>query len=297
MLICPNSGLGNQIGNYVLGRFLEEELCENVQWLFSASAEIDRPFMLDKFNTILNPASKEEILSFLNTPANNLLYANLAKNLLFKRRRYFNSFYKVINRIQIEYDIAPAKSLKFMAKVMLFNNTVFNPVIKNCFENAAIADCYSPIPLFEKIRPQMQKEFELKIPFDEQNKLLARKIEDCQNAIGVHIRRGDYKTYGIKCAKASYYTDKAQILCKKYPDAKIFVFSDEYPYAKKVFESFDNATFADFNSENEGYYDFSHLTKCKHKILSASSFSMWAKYLSYNNGEESIPSEKDLERP
>ena len=67
MLICLNGGLGNQIGNYILAKFLQEfeEYGQDVKLICSNKANEARAIVLDKFNTELNIATKEDIEKIL----------------------------------------------------------------------------------------------------------------------------------------------------------------------------------------------------------------------------------------
>ena len=79
MLICPHSGIGNQIGNYVFGQFLfyigtveykkipdkDDANSIDLKFLFLEGETIDRTFVLNKFDTNLIQASKEDVERFL----------------------------------------------------------------------------------------------------------------------------------------------------------------------------------------------------------------------------------------
>lgn len=94
-------------------------------------------------------------------------------------------------------------------------------------------------------------------------------------SVAVHVRRGDYLLLNAQYAQPfSYYFKAMQEIKGKY-----FIFSDDIEWCKEKFlpEYFTgDITFVEGNAE---YLDFELLRLCKHKILSASTFSWWAAFL------------------
>jgi len=99
-------------------------------------------------------------------------------------------------------------------------------------------------------------------------------------SIGIHIRVGDYLNYQSKNTYFPLYTANYYIdIIKKYPNHKIYFFTDTgekfiknhiLPKIKNQYEFISN------NALEDLYY----LSMCNVLILSASSFSYWAGYLS-----------------
>ncbi len=291
MLICPHSGLGNQIGNYVFAQFLIDKGLE-VKFLVTKDENLDRTFVLDKFNTCMELASIEDIEAFIAQNPPFSYYKHLLNNVLFNNKAYFNSLYKVLARIRKEYGLYPKKTPSFLSKTVSYKD-----VLKYGLNQGAVCDCYSPIPEFndENFKEKMRRQFILKEPLDEKNSALLQKIKTVKNPVGVHIRRGDYLNLKIPVVKPEFILEKIKYMTENLEGTKFFIFSDSIDWAKEYLKTLDNIEFADINDETRGYLDFSLMNECKHRIYSASSFSKWLQYLNpYTDSLEFFPKKQDL---
>lgn len=140
---------------------------------------------------------------------------------------------------------------------------------------SCIYDGYWQNPKYLKNLKNLKKKFTLI------NKPNFNQIEDKVIKIGIHVRRGDYlasKRHNV--IEENYYTESINKIDKMIYDKKIFfVFSDDIKYCKKKFESLDyRFKFVD-NFESD-LVEFEFLKKMDHLIISNSSFSWWAAYLS-----------------
>lgn len=299
MLICLNGGLGNQIGNYILAKFLQEfeEYGQDVKLICSNKANEARAIVLDKFNTELNIATKEDIEKFLSAKT----YPVLIFDFLFKNifdKIWINNLWTFLKSIRKDYNIYPKKTLVFLSKI-----TTYKDALKHGYGNVAVCDCYAPIKEFynQDFREKMKEHFTLKEELDEKNSEVLEKIRACKNSVGVHIRRGDYIGLKIPVVRKEFILEKMRILNEKFNDkkdaAQFFIFSDGIDWAKEnlIESGISNLHFININDENHGYLDFSLLNTCCHRIYSASSFSSWAQYLNpYKNSIEFYPEKKDL---
>ncbi len=291
LLICPHSGLGNQIGNYVFAQSLIEKGF-NVKFLMTCEKNPDRAFVLDKFNTGLTFASNEEIKIFLAQKTPFLSYKFLFKNILFNRKIYFNSLYKILAGIRARYNIYPKKTPSFLSKIVSYED-----VLKYGLKDGAICDCYSPIEEFndEDFKNKMRGHFVLREPLDERNRMVFDKIKSFKDSIGVHIRRGDYLKLKIPVVKPEFLFEKMDFMNNNFEKSHFFVFSDDINWAKEKLQKYKNINFIDINDESSGYLDFILMNECRHRIYSASSFSKWLRYLNPNTDSvEFMPDSKDL---
>ena len=89
----------------------------------------------------------------------------------------------------------------------------------------------------------------------------------------IHVRRGDYLNYPENLLDISYYYKAIKLMNVK----SYFVFSDDIPFCKSIFSSFEERNAYDFfYIENENpYQDISLMSIMKNGILSNSSFSFW----------------------
>ncbi len=291
MLICPHSGLGNQIGNYVFAQFLIDKEIE-VKFLVTEDENLDRTFVLNKFNTNMKLASIEDIKIFIAQNPPFSYYKHLFNNVLFNNKAYFNSLYKVLARIRKEYELYPSKSPSFLSKIISYKD-----VLKYGLNQGAVCDCYSPIPEFnnENFKEKMRQHFSLKEPLDEKNSAVLQKIKAVKNSVGVHIRRGDYINLKIPVVKKEFILEKVNYMAQNLDGTRFFIFSDDINWAKKHLKTLDNIEFADINDETHGWLDFALMNECKHRIYSASSFSKWLQYLNpHCNSLEFFPKKTDL---
>jgi hypothetical protein len=100
-----------------------------------------------------------------------------------------------------------------------------------------------------------------------------RFIDDKENTISVHIRRGDY--LGISNILPSIdrsYIDKALELHGGYD--KLLIFSDDKEFAKSL--NYKNSIVVE---GLEDYEEMWLMSLCNHHIISNSSFSWWGSFL------------------
>ena len=141
---------------------------------------------------------------------------------------------------------------------------------------------------FKDIENNIRKEFTLKNRLSEISLSWKEKIENAENSVSVHIRRGDY----VKDAKTNahhgtcdirYYEQGLEkivnILGNK--NINIFVFSDDISWAKENIK-FPYQTYFVSSPEIIDYEELILLSKCKNNIIANSSFSWWGAWLNQN---------------
>lgn len=104
--------------------------------------------------------------------------------------------------------------------------------------------------------------------------------------VAVHIRRGDYITQnnpnamGIEYYRAAI--EKAKTIIKK----PIFCFfSDDPEWVKNNFSNIPQLIIANYHRSLNDIEEFQLMAKCKHQIISNSSYSWWAAWLNNNNNK------------
>lgn len=127
-------------------------------------------------------------------------------------------------------------------------------------------------------------------------------IESCE-AVGLHMYRGDSRTdeelYDGICTE-KYYEGAVRFMMDKCPQAKFFIFSNEPKWVRnwvrtliesQITEGMDRETaqamgqrfiMIDANTQHTGYLDMFLMSKCRHNIISNSSFSWWAAWINDN---------------
>ncbi|KAA6316252.1 O-antigen biosynthesis glycosyltransferase WbnK [termite gut metagenome] len=86
---------------------------------------------------------------------------------------------------------------------------------------------------------------------------------------------------------------------KKVHNPIFFIFSDDINWVKKDFPLHD-ATYIDWNLNQDSWQDMFLMSRCCHNIIANSSFSWWAAWLNSNKNKIIIAPERwfrDMETP
>lgn len=127
-------------------------------------------------------------------------------------------------------------------------------------------------------------------------------IEGCE-AVGLHMYRSDSRTdeelYEGICTE-KYYEGAVRFIQDKVKNAKFFIFSNEPKWVRgwvdalvesQITEGMDREeakemkerfVLVEANTEYTGYLDMLLMSRCKHNIISNSSFSWWSAWLNDN---------------
>lgn len=134
---------------------------------------------------------------------------------------------------------------------------------------------------FENIENQLINVFSFK-NIDQQNHVKAIKMQKC-NSISIHIRRGDYSSYGMSLVGIDYYKKAISCIKDNVCNPVFFVFTDDYEESKMILDNFGvDYSIINNNHGKESYKDMYLMSKCKHNIIANSSFSWWGAFLNTN---------------
>lgn len=178
------------------------------------------------------------------------------------------------------------------------------------FENMYLKGSFQSQRYFEDILEEVQeafrfpelKDMNLPAPLYETTEKYLLRIEGC-NAVGLHMYRGDSRSneelYDGICTE-KYYEGAVRFIQDKCPDAKFFIFSNEPKWVKgwvislmksQIREDMsreeiraleDHFVLIEKNTEYTGYLDMFLMSRCRHNIISNSSFSWWAAFINEN---------------
>lgn len=205
------------------------------------------------------------------------------------------------------YTIVPKVLMKIINKNKKIDDKVSNLIYSNYSKLGYyfwLKETYKPVEIydhknyyvtgfwqcskyFDDIRDILIKELQPKYERRNENKELYSIIEE-NESICVTIRRGDYvnnekikKNY-LVCNKEFYY-EAVNKIKEKYPNAIVICFSDDIEWVKKNM-NFKCKTY--YESGNDPVWEKLRLMSCcKHFVISNSSFSWWAQYLSLNENK------------
>lgn len=139
---------------------------------------------------------------------------------------------------------------------------------------------------FQDIKPILQKEFVPKFPPFEQNAGCYKFIEE-HNTICVHIRRGDFLSDEFRkdfyVCDEDYYNQAIKLMMQNVDNPVFFFCSNDIEWVKNnikvdvpcMYEPIDNPLWETFRM----------MYSCKHFIISNSTLSWWAQYLSKNENK------------
>ncbi len=256
--VSIRGGLGNQMFQYAFAKALAKRTGEGVLFDLSwfekakktvvnekgekANGCVIRDFGLDAFPNVKLPLAYPEQLAMYYEKST--LPKFLRK--LFKVPRY-------------KYQVEEKNALKPCATDHLY---------VGYFQNAAY---------FNEVAEDVRADFAfppLKNPALE--KLLSQ-IKACENAVFVHIRRGDYVKLGWEL-KPDYYEKAISLMCEKVKNPTFFIFSDAEP--QWIQENLKlSVPFEIVGNQNDMMDDMQLMSACRHAIVANSSFSWWAAWL------------------
>lgn len=138
---------------------------------------------------------------------------------------------------------------------------------------------------FKQYEDIIKNELMVKEPLLEQNKEIFQKINET-DSVCVHIRRGDFVNSVHQICNIDYFKKAIQIMNSEIEKPIYYIFSDDIEWVKDNLKVDANLVYVDNNNPN--YEDLRLMYSCKHFIMSNSSFSWWAQYLSKNNDKKII---------
>ena len=141
---------------------------------------------------------------------------------------------------------------------------------------------------FNSIKDKLIKEITPKYPILEKNKELYKTILN-NNSVCISIRRGDFvenkefsKIFNV-CNK-NYFEEAIKEINKRINNPVYIIFSDDIKWCKKEFKDNKLMKKIYFEDGTDPVWEKLRLMySCKNFIISNSTFSWWAQYLSRNN--------------
>ncbi len=114
-----------------------------------------------------------------------------------------------------------------------------------------------------------------------------------KNAVSVHIRRGDYllpQNAYLNVCTAEYYKKAIEVFADE-KDVTYLVFSDDIEWVKNNLDFGNDAVFVN-DEGDKPFWDIYLMSKCKHHIISNSTFSWWGSFLDKNENKRIIAPKK-----
>ncbi len=261
-------GLGNQMFQYALGRHLA--ILSNTELQLDTTEFKTYPhhkYSLQHFNIIENYATETDVEKFRAYDKKLSTLSPLTLKLL--KKFWLDKFY-LAQHGYIKED-----------------QPTYNPALVRSYRHDMYFEGYwQTEKYFKAIEDVIRKDFTLKTPMGDLGKHVEEEIKNTAVPVCLHIRRGDFannpvqsKFHGV--TPLEHYYEGIKIITAKYPNPHFFVFSDSIEWAKENLKINYPATFVGQGPE-KNYEELVLMSKCKHHILSNSTFGWWGAWLGYN---------------
>lgn len=265
-------GLGNQMFEYsALRTMMLENKTKGIISLKGITNKTHNVYCLNHFNisSDIKIVKGESIKSFINY----LFYGFYYVFLISKK----NGF-KIIQKIQ--------PLLNHLGFYCVPDG--FIELREPTYSNNVMVGYYQSLNYFNKYKSIIKDELKVTDKVLEKNETLLKDIKKT-NSVCVHIRRGDYVGSNHLVCNEKYYLDAENIILEKVNNPKLFIFSDDQEWVKKNIKFKSKVTYVEGNNN---YEDLRLMYSCKHFIISNSSFSWWAQYLTDNENRVTIAPSK-----
>lgn len=276
--------LGNQMFQYATVRAfqlrynIKDEINLNFDEIFSRADEGGFENSLAYFNTnqyrilkIRKTLKQRILINYLNL--NKVFY--LLKDKIFKTKKYTSIMYIKEKKLQPLLNRNGIYSFR-LGYYDFKNSNVKNKIFYGTFESAKYFDDYKAV---------IKQEFTPKYGIIEKNREIYDAILNSES-VCITIRRGDFVNVesirkNLYICTPEYFEYAIEEIKKKVKNPRFFVFSDDIEWCKKNMKFPKNTM---YESGNDPVWEKLRLMySCKHFILSNSTFSWWAQYLSDND--------------
>lgn len=252
--VLHGAGQGNQMfmyaTAYALAKKTNQKIFIYIETDYKRAKE--RPYILDQFKLDTHLIKK-------------VVHMEKIKNIF---------LYKMINKMWGLYFKLLPNHYKIMeqdGESRTFKNiplTYKNYILNGCFECSRYFDAY---------RDDLKKQFQFQFSVSDLTKQTFKEIENA-NSVALHIRVGDFLEEG-RSFNMGYYIEQMEKIKIKNPDCVFYVACQEKKIIKQL-ESYGTICVINTQEKNKDMTDWNCLRLCKHHILTNSTYSWWAAYLS-----------------
>jgi hypothetical protein len=259
IVVKLSGGLGNQMFQYVFGQYISKKYNSKVEYNIDFYDDQDggldiRSYELNKFNIDV-PIAKNSFPSIYNKKNKLGKISLLISNFLFNTKDRF--FVIVESRYKL---------LGFFS--LLFSNRYFVGYWQDKY-------------FLESFDKEIPKWFILKPQYSEQKE---ENLANNKNSVSIGVRRGDYVELNATC-DIDYYRRAIRFISQKVEQPFFLIFSDDIVWCK---ENLDLNSYChkyiDTNIDVP-FADMELMSKCKHNIISNSTFGWWGAYLNRNKNK------------
>lgn len=117
------------------------------------------------------------------------------------------------------------------------------------------------------------------------------QLDAARPMAAIHVRRGDYvsnpRSIHLVC-DAAWYRAAWHRLREEVENCRALVFSDDPEWARENLELTGDVQYVVGDSKQPAWVDLARMRECQHFVISNSSYSWWAAYLSGSPGKQVI---------
>lgn len=179
--------------------------------------------------------------------------------------------------------------IKILPNYYLEHSLMYDDKLNTCGDNMYLEGYFQSEKYFKSIRDELLKEFVIKCDLSIYTLEIKNLIQNTENSISLHIRRGDYvlnnqtnNTHGT--CSLEYYGKAIEYIKNQIGKLKIFVFSDDVLWAKENLK-YENVYFVEKDKNRIPHEDIYLMSLCNHNIIANSSFSWWGAWLNQNKNK------------
>ena len=275
IILTLGGGLGNQMFEYAFARMVQ-----NV-----AGDEIIK---LSLYHVTEYEDNKESL--------HNLCISSDVKLCNSIEEKYYKLYEKIKRNILLQccknkdegekFHYFSRRGIFFLASTTSFYNWC-KPVTRWKF----IYGVYQNPAYWKGISNDIKKELKVKTAISSENQNMLKLI-NAEEAVCVHIRRGDYITNPqwdfLNICSSQYYLEAMDYMLKVLNKPVFFFFFNNHTDIEWIRNNFKlerfNPIYVDLN--NPDYEELRLMYNCKHFIIANSTFSWWAQFLSENKSKK-----------
>lgn len=172
-------------------------------------------------------------------------------------------------------------------KVIREKSSAFDPSVLDARGNVLLYGRWQSEKYFAGVKDDVRAAFRFRRPLQGEAKALAEKIAGC-NSVSLHVRRGDYATFKnverlMGKTDLGYYGRATKYVAGRTKNPEFFVFSDDIAWCRVNLKLSFKATYVDDASRGpKAAFHLELMSRCKHNIITNSTFSWWGAWLNAN---------------
>lgn len=273
-------GLGNQMFIYAFARALGLRCKEPVTLLDRQDWRDGAPAHTQCALQALNIAPEVRILTEPGFAKNHLPRQNAAKALMIKYEQRGGMMDK--DYTAFERRMAPLLN----ALGLHFSTDGFLPAKRGHSRDFLAWGYFQAEGYFAYAEALIRGELRAKGDLPEAALPAAQAIAEAHCPVALHWRCGDYRkpeNAALQVCGPRYYADACRAVRETLPEAQLFVFSDEPDYVQAHLDT-AGLPAAFVRGTWPAAWDLDLMARCRHFILSNSTFSWWGQYLAEPEG-------------